>query len=431
MHLLLRKRRLAPAEVAHHLGTVRKRLPGPQSHHAIQRRRVPLRPVHRAGLLLHHPPAATIRALAHAAVQVVVERRDVGVAGANVLDLLLRRQEEVLGEAQRVTVPGRHVEVGRHVVVVELGEEAHEVVDHIAARRQCAQQLHLLAVEGHHLVRRKPPVVEPLRRVAFGDAAGWQVDLVEVAEFVAPEHVAPSDIQGIDGLVAALQPTPKTQARRRAVTQHGVVAAVFVVGLPGRNRGVLAVAFSDDACDALRLLAVGRARKAIVAARAEAAHPTIGTDRQDLRVRIDQPLRWRGGRCAHHDLQALRMKHLDRAVEPSPLESAGLGLDAAPRKFGDAHEGDAHLAHALRVLGPPALGPVFWVVANAEPHDDQAACDTRNSASAMVRGTAMPLASNTCRCCGGNDSATRSPALAKALPGALTTQGSPGVPLSR
>ena len=76
MHLLLCERALPPAEIAHHFGAVRERLPAPQPHHPRLRHRVPRRPVHRAGLLLHDPePAAS-----DAAIEVVVKAAMSGCA---------------------------------------------------------------------------------------------------------------------------------------------------------------------------------------------------------------------------------------------------------------------------------------------------------------------------------------------------------------
>ena len=365
VHLLLRKRCLPPAEVAHHLGAVRKRLPGPQPHRAVVRRRVPVGPVHRARLLLHHPPAAVP---AHAAVQVVVERRDVRVPGPCPARLFLGAEEEHLRDAERVGVPGGDVEVRRHVVVVELGEEAHEVVRHRPPRRQLAQDRHLLAVERHHLVRREPPPVEPVRRVRLGHGQRGQVDLVEAAVDLAPEHRAPGGVQRVDRRVARGQPAPEPLPRRLGQAQHGVVAAVFVVGLPGDHGGVLAVALGDRAADAARLGAVAGVREAVVPPRAEAARAALQVDRYHVRHPVHQPLRRRRGRRAHHDAEAGGVQRLDRFIQPVPGEDTRLGLDHAPREFRDPHDADAHRVHAPRVFGPLRAWPVFGVIADTQLH---------------------------------------------------------------
>ena len=76
MHLFLRERRLAPAEIGHDFCTMRKSLPGPKPRHAGQRIGVGGCPVHRAGLLLHNPPSALRLAIADLSagpVQIMVE----------------------------------------------------------------------------------------------------------------------------------------------------------------------------------------------------------------------------------------------------------------------------------------------------------------------------------------------------------------------
>jgi len=92
----------SPAEIAHGLGPVGEGLPGPKAGHTGQRRGVHWGPVYRAGLLLHHPPAAA----AHGAVEVMVEGLKIGVAllgiGAFVGVIVLKT---VFQKAQRVAVP--------------------------------------------------------------------------------------------------------------------------------------------------------------------------------------------------------------------------------------------------------------------------------------------------------------------------------------
>ena len=87
MHLLLRERRLPPAEIADGLGAMRKCLPGPQPDHAGEGIGIGYSPVHRAGLLLHHPEAA----LADRAVEIVVEGLEIGIALPRVAGLALGR----------------------------------------------------------------------------------------------------------------------------------------------------------------------------------------------------------------------------------------------------------------------------------------------------------------------------------------------------
>jgi hypothetical protein len=93
-----------------------RRPPTPRAAPCRQRRGVPGRPVHRARLLLHHPPAAP----PHAAVEVVVEGLHVGVALPQVARLVRRaRPRSGRQEAERVAVPACDVEVGAHGEMIE------------------------------------------------------------------------------------------------------------------------------------------------------------------------------------------------------------------------------------------------------------------------------------------------------------------------
>ncbi len=94
----------------------------------------------------------------------------------------------------------------RDIVMIELGEEAHEVVGDVAAGRQCAQDVHLDLVEAYHLVRGEAAKGEPMRRVRFGDGQVGQVDFVEAAIFLAPEHIAPGAVERCDIAITFSQP---------------------------------------------------------------------------------------------------------------------------------------------------------------------------------------------------------------------------------
>ena len=63
---------------------------------------------------------------------------------------------------ERITVPRRHIEIGGDLVVIELGEELHEVVRDRPPRRMRADDLGLHAVVAHHFVGGETPVVEPM-----------------------------------------------------------------------------------------------------------------------------------------------------------------------------------------------------------------------------------------------------------------------------
>lgn len=126
---LLPERRLTPAEIADQFSTVRGGLQRPQPHHAGERGGVMRRPVHRTRLLLHHPPALTPGT---AAIEIMVERGDIGMALPRITQLVVVRKPQAFEEADRIAVPPRDIEIGGNRVVIELGEEAHEIMDDIA-----------------------------------------------------------------------------------------------------------------------------------------------------------------------------------------------------------------------------------------------------------------------------------------------------------
>ena len=154
--LLLRTLGLTPAEIADNLGAMGQSLPRPEAHHARLGDGVPRRPVHRAGLLLHHPPAA----LAHGAIKVMVIGRDIRVRCLAPARLLLFRGQEGFGKANGVGVPRGEVEVVAHVPMVELVEEAHEVMGDETARRMGADDIALHLVIGGHARRHVAPEIQ-------------------------------------------------------------------------------------------------------------------------------------------------------------------------------------------------------------------------------------------------------------------------------
>ena len=278
VHLLLGEGRLAPAEIGHHLGAVGERLPGPGPHHAGQGGGVVAGPVHRPRLLLHHPPAAA----PDAAIEVVVEGRDVRVPLAQVAQLLRLREPELLKEPQRIGIPAGQVQVAAHREVVELGIEAHEVVGDVAARRTAAQDVGLLAVEAHHLVGGEAVVIQPVAGVGLGDRQVRRVDLVEVAVFLRPEHRPPGAVQRLDRLIAPRQPAPERGRRARRIAEGGVVTAELVVGLPGPHGGVAAISVTCQGGNPGALQTVNFAGKTIVSPGSEASWSPLDVVCQDL-----------------------------------------------------------------------------------------------------------------------------------------------------
>ena len=178
------------------------------------------------------------------------------MTGARVALLLFSAEKEVWRKAQRVTVVGCDIEVLRHVVMIELGKEAHEVVQHVASGRVLANQLHLNAVECHHFIRGKPAVVQAVCGVGLGHCTYGRVYFFKAAVFLAPKHGTPGVIERIDADITCFQSEAKCLAGRFAVALHRQVATVLVVGLPSDNRRVLAIAAGHLDGDACRLCPV-------------------------------------------------------------------------------------------------------------------------------------------------------------------------------
>ena len=121
----------------------------------------------------------------------MVKRRDVRVALPQVGGFLCVGKPELFEKAERVAVPSRHINIASDVVVIEFGEEAHEVVRDIAARRMLPQDIDLFAVEPGYFPRSKPAIVEPVRGVGLGHGQIGSVNLIKGTVFHAPEDIAP------------------------------------------------------------------------------------------------------------------------------------------------------------------------------------------------------------------------------------------------
>ena len=172
--------------------------------------------------------------------------------------------------------------------------------------------------------------------------------------------------------------------------QHRIVAAIFIVGLPHHDGGVLAIPLRQCGDDPRAFDPVAFVAEAIVPPRAEAARAALLIDRNHVGHLVDQPLgRGRGG-CAEDHLQAGGMEGFDRPVEPAPVVLSGLGLDPAPREFADPHKAEAHRSHSLRILGPYRFGPMFGIVAAAEFHGATFSSAISHAVSGWVRGSARP-----------------------------------------
>ncbi len=132
MHLFLTERHLSPAKIAHHLGAMRKGFQRPKAHHALCRYRIVIRPVHRARLLLHHPEPT---AFGGAAIEIMMPSSNVRMArsckpgAGGVIEA-----HALIGEAERIAVPGDDIEVGGERSMIEIVKQAHGVVADEALR---------------------------------------------------------------------------------------------------------------------------------------------------------------------------------------------------------------------------------------------------------------------------------------------------------
>ena len=195
-----------------------------------------------------------------------MKRLKVRMTLAEVLLLLLRRcARAVHQEAERVAVPGREVQIGAQCIVVEAARASHEVVDDRGVGVP-ANLVALDAVEAHHLIGAEPAERQHVGGVRFGHGAHRQPDLVEAAVVHGPERVPPRAVQGVDGPVAVRAPLPERAGRILRVADRGAVAVVLVVGLPGDDVRVAAVAFRQPPRDAAAFLAVSVMTEAVVAA---------------------------------------------------------------------------------------------------------------------------------------------------------------------
>ena len=207
-----------------------------------------------------------------------------------------------------------------------------------------------------------------MRRIWFGDGQVGRVDLVEAAIFHAPKDIAPSRVERGDIAVFTRQPAAEALRGAFGIADDRIVAAIFIVGLPGDDAGVGAVAFGKGCGYAGTFGAVALMREAIMPPRAEPPFASLCVDRQHVGHLVDQPFGRGRGRRAKDDAQPRSVERLDRAVEPAPIILPGMRLNPAPREFADAHPGKPHLHHATRVFGPQCLGPMFGVIATAQAH---------------------------------------------------------------
>jgi hypothetical protein len=249
--------------------------------------------------------------------------------------------------------------------MVEIGDLAH-VVMRDGRCGMFADDLGLQPVERGHLVTGKAAVGHHMGGVRFGHGQVGQVDLVETGIIHRPEHIAPRTVQRLRRLIALRQPVAEGAGGGGRIGQHGIMASIFVVGLPRGHERVAAIAFGHCRHDARAFGAIGAVAKAIVAAGSKPARLAVAIQCQHVGVFGQHPARRGGGGRAQDHLQPRAAQHLDGAVQPFPLEVARFRLHPAPCEFADPHPCQAKVCHAGGILGPLGFGPVFGVIADAK-----------------------------------------------------------------
>ncbi len=325
-------------------------------------------PVHRTGLLFHHPPAAP----ANCTIKIVVKGLKIRITLPGKAALMVRiRANAVFEKAQRVTVPTGKIQIFANLEMVKIGDPAHVVMGDRCIRMG-PNDLNLRAVECHNLIRGKTAEGQRMGGVRFRHRKVGQVDLVKIIVFHRPEHIAPRGIQRRNipvissAGIAGAQPSAKGVAGRNAVGDGGVVAAIFIIGLPCRHMRIPAIAFGQCGDDAAAFGKITRMGKAIVPPRSKSARATFGIEGQHIGMFVHKPTRrCRGGR-AQHDLEACRAQYLNRAIKPAKGVFTRRRLQPRPCKFTDAHPGQPGLGHPAGILDPDLFGPVFGVITGAE-----------------------------------------------------------------
>jgi hypothetical protein len=348
-----------------------------------------------------------------------MESRNVGMRGLGPAVALGLAEGETLDETDGVGIPRGQIEVAPERPVVELVEEAHEVMGDPAARRMFPDDVALHPVIGGNLGGLEAPEIQPGRRIGFGDRQIGQRHLIEALQVHGPEGIAPGLVQLVGGLIAAPQPVAEGGKIDRTPGQDRVMTAVFVVRLPADQPRMLAISAGEDLDDAAALLPVDLGGERIVTARAETAGAALLVHRQDLGERVDQPLgRGAGGR-AENDPEPRRRQHIHGPVKPAPVELPALWLVTRPGELADTHEIDANLAHAPGIIGPPVLRPVFRIVT-----------DTKHQRVRSPLRMAWPCASKRWQAAAGMPISSAAPGLALASPPALTEMSLPSARLA-
>ena len=131
-----------------------------------------------------------------------------------------------------------------------------------------------------------------------------QADLFEAIVVHRPKDIAPSRVQrAYVAAVPCFQPPHERCAGCIGIADRGVVAAIFVVGLPGGDPIARSIAFRHKGDDAPGLLAVAPMAETIVAAGSKSPGFAVLIKRKHIRMPVYHPARRRCGWCAKHHFQ--------------------------------------------------------------------------------------------------------------------------------
>jgi hypothetical protein len=100
----------------------------------------------------------------------MVEGLEIRIAGARELPLPgIVLIGAVFEKTERIGIPARDIEIGPDREMIKRQRPAHEIVDHVAARRMRPDDIGLRLVEAHHHVRGVAAEIHHMRRVGLGD----------------------------------------------------------------------------------------------------------------------------------------------------------------------------------------------------------------------------------------------------------------------
>mmetsp|Transcript_23678 Transcript_23678/g.42202 ORF Transcript_23678/g.42202 Transcript_23678/m.42202 type:complete len:596 (-) Transcript_23678:4562-6349(-) len=377
MHLLLRKRGLPPAEIADGFRPMGECLPGPEPHHARQRRRVVGGPIHRSRLLLHHPPASSALGMAatgrtDSPVQIMVKRLKIGIPLLRIGALPVRvGPHTVFQKSKRIAVPACNIEVRTHRKMIEIRNPTHVIMRNRRIR-ETTDDIRLDPIERHHLIAGKAAKGMHMRRIGLRHRQVGQADLIKIVIIHRPEHIAPSRVQRVNIAIIARvrkpppQPVAKGRTRGIGVTDGRVMAAIFIVGLPGGDMRVAAIALGHGRNDLAAFSDIALMRKTVMSARPIPAHTSLNIDGKHVWMLGHDPGRWRRGGRAQNHAQTCGTQCLNRPIQPVPTIIALRRLHPFPGKFANPYPGQAEGRHTCGIIGPLRLGPVLRVVTNAQ-----------------------------------------------------------------